>query len=239
MDIKLIHGDCIEEMSKLDDNSIDMCLTDPPYEKTQSRWDFIISIEPMWAQLKRIVKPSGAILLFGQNPYTAKLVLSNLRMYKYEWIWEKTEAKGHFNAKKMPLGAHEFITVFYQKPPTYNFIKTTGHIRKTAKNVDRAKKQSDCYGKQKGITSYDSTERYPRTVQLFKSDKQNLNLHPNQKPVALLEYFIKTYSNEGEMVIDFTMGSASTGKACKNLKRRFIGIDDTKKYYDRALERLK
>ena len=234
---KLMFGDCLERMKEIPDGSVDMVLTDPPYGTTQCKWDTIISLDLMWSELKRITKPSGAILLMAQTPFDKVLGVSNLSMLKYEWIWEKTTATGHLNAKKCPMKAHENILVFYDKLPTYNPQKTSGHKRKTSK-ADRSKLNGDCYGKQEGVTVYDSTDRYPRSVQVFSTDKQKVKLHPTQKPVSLLEYLIKTYSNENETVLDFTFGSCSTGVACLNTNRKFIGIEMDAKYYEIACDRL-
>lgn len=236
--IKLILGDCLEKMKDIESGSVDLILTDPPYGTTACKWDSIIDLDLMWVQLKRIIKPAGAVLLFGQNPFSSALIMSNPKIYRYDWIWEKTEAKGHLNAKKMPMRAHENISVFYNKLPTFNPQKTIGHKLKEAKNVDRAGKQSKLYGEQKSITSYSSTERYPRSVQLFSSDKQKENYHPTQKPVDLLKYLIKTYTNENETVLDFTMGSGTTGVAACNLNRNFIGIEKDPEYFKIAEQRI-
>ena len=234
---KLMFGDCLERMKEIPDGSIDLVLTDPPYQTTACKWDSMIPFEPMWAELKRIIKPNGAVLLFAQTPFDKLLGASNIGMLKYEWVWEKTAATGHLNAKKMPMKAHENILVFYSKLPNYYPIKTTGHVRKSS-TADRGRLESEVYGSESGVTTYDSTERYPRSVLKFSSDKQKSNLHPTQKPVALLEYLIKTYSNENETVLDFTFGSCSTGVACLNTNRRFLGIEMDAKYYEIACDRL-
>lgn len=237
VNVNLMKGDCLELMKSIPDGGVDMILTDPPYGTTACKWDSVIPFEPMWEQLKRVVKPNGAILLMAQTPFDKVLGVSNLSMLKYEWIWEKTTATGHLNAKKCPMKAHENILVFYKNLPTYNPQKTTGHKRKTSK-ADRSKLNGDCYGKQEGFTVYDSTDRYPRSVQVFSTDKQKVKLHPTQKPVALLEYLIKTYTNEGETVLDFTMGSGSTGVACVNTNRNFIGIELDENYFNIAESRI-
>lgn len=234
----LMHGDCLDRMKEIPDSSVDMVLTDPPYATTQNRWDQIIPLELMWGQLKRIIKPNGAIVLTAQTPFDKVLGCSNLKDLRYEWIWEKTAATGHLNAKRMPMKAHENILVFYSKLPTYNPQKTQGHVRKVARNVDRANNQSDNYGQQSSVTHYDSTERYPRSVILIPSDKQKSTLHPTQKPVALMEYLIKTYTNEGETILDFTYGSGTTGVACMNLNRKFIGIEMDDNYFNIGKERI-
>ena len=201
----------------------------------------------LWSHYKRIIKDNGAILLFAQTPFDKVLGESNLDMLKYEWIWEKTSATGHLNAKKMPMKAHENILVFYKKSPTYNPIKTTGHVRKvsSAKNrgacIDRRNQLDDyLYNKEYSdkVQGYDSTERYPRSVITFKSDKQKLSLHPTQKPVALLEYFINTYTNEGDIVLDNVAGSGSTGEACENTNRQYYLMEKEEKYYNIILNRL-
>lgn len=235
--MKLIQGDCLEEMKNIESGSVDMVLTDPPYGTTACKWDSIIPLEPMWEQLKRIIKPNCAIVMTASQPFTSVIICSNLDMFKYSLVWEKTTASGHLNAKKMPMRAHEDILVFYKKPPMYNPEMTHGHARKTA-TADRGKKLSDCYGEQKGVTRYDSTSRYPRSVIKTSTDKQKSKLHPTQKPVSLMEYLIKTYTNESETVLDFTMGSGTTGVACKNLNRNFIGIELDKGYFDIAKERI-
>lgn len=215
--INLMHGDCLELMEVIPDESIDLVLADIPYGTTKCKWDSVLDLNLMWQHLKRIIKSNGAILLFAQLPFDKVLASSNIGMLKYEWIWEKTSATGHLNAKKMPMKAHENILVFYKKLPSYYPVKTTGHVRKSS-TADRGKLKSEIYGFENGITVYDSTERYPRSVLKFSSDKQNSNLHPTQKPVALLEYLIKTYTQENEIVLDFTMGSGSTGVAAKKIK---------------------
>lgn len=234
---QLMFGDCLERMKEIPSGSVDLILADPPYGTTQCKWDSIINLDEMWVELKRIIKQNGAILLCAQTPFDKVLGVSNLNMLKYEWIWEKTTATGHLNAKKMPMKAHENILVFYDKLPTYNPQKTFGHVRKTS-TADRSKLGGECYGDQEGVTVYDSTERYPRSVQLFSTDKQKTSLHPTQKPVALMEYLVKTYSNEGERVLDFTMGSGTTGVACMNTNRKFIGIELDDKYFDIACSRI-
>lgn len=234
-DINLMLGDCLERMKEIPSGSIDMVLADPPYGTTMCKWDSVIDLHLMWEQLKRIIKPNGAIVILAQTPFDKVLGCSNLDMLRHEWIWEKTNATGFLNAKKMPLKAHENALVFYKSLPTYNPQFTHGHQRKTAK---RKTVNSECYGKALNLTEYDSTSRYPRSVIKFPSDKQKANLHPTQKPVALGEYLIKTYTNEGEMVLDFTMGSGSFGVAAKNLSRDFIGIEKELPTFNIAKERI-
>jgi site-specific DNA-methyltransferase (adenine-specific) len=234
--VELYHGDCLEVMPEL--SSPRLILTDPPYGTTQCKWDVVIPFEPMWECIEMITPPDVAVVLMASQPFTSLLVSSNLSYFKYSLVWEKTTASGHLNAKKMPMRSHEDIAVFYDKLPTYNPIKTKGHIRKTARRVNRGDKMSPVYGDQKGITSYDSTERYPRSVIKTTTDKQKSKLHPTQKPVVLMEYLIKTYTNEGDTVLDFSMGSGTTGIACLNLGRNFIGIEKKEKWCKVAADRI-
>ena len=238
MRINLIKGNCLEKMKDIEDKSIDMILCDLPYGTTQNKWDSIIPLDKLWEQYCRVIKDNGAIVLFAQTPFDKVLGCSNLKMLKYEWIWEKTSATGHLNAKKMPMKAHENILVFYKKLPTYNPQKTTGHtpVHSYTKHQD----DGSNYGKTLiGISGGGSTERYPRSVQVFKTDKQKEALHPTQKPVDLLEYLIKTYTNEGETVLDNTMGSGSTGVAAVRLNRNFVGIELDDTYFEIANKRIK
>ena len=239
--MKLYQGECLEIMDLLISQGVkvDAIITDPPYGTTACKWDSVIPFDAMWERLNKLIKPNGAIVLFGSEPFSSKLRCSNLKIYKYDWVWHKTTATGHLNAKKMPMKANELISVFYSKQCLYNPQKTTGHKRK----VSSVKHKRNCIKtevyNEHGLTEYDSTERYPRTVIKFKTDKQKIKLHPTQKPVALMEYLIKTYTNENELVLDFTMGSGSTGVACKNTNRDFIGIELDKGYYSIAVERIK
>lgn len=227
MDI-LVNDDCLSYLPTIKDKSIDMILADLPYGTTKNYWDIQIDLDKLWVQLNRVIKDNGAIVLFAQSPYDKVLAVSNIKDFRYEWIWEKTSATGHLNAKKMPMKAHENVLVFYKKLPTYNPQKTKNH-----KPVNSYTKHSDDgnnYGKTKvGISGGGSTERYPRSVQVFKSDKQTSKLHPTQKPVDLCEYLIRTYTNENEIVLDFASGSATTAIACINSNRRYICIE---KYHD-------
>jgi site-specific DNA-methyltransferase (adenine-specific) len=234
----LILGDCLQEMEFIPDGSVDLILCDLPYEATQNKWDVVIPFEPLWEHWKRICRPGAVVLLTAIQPFTSLCVLSNLEWFRYDWQWEKTTATGHLNAKKMPMRAHETVLVFCSQTPKYHPQKTTGHKRKTALNVDRSKKLSDCYGSQVGITHYDSTERYPRSVIKFSTDKQKSKLHSTQKPVALMEYLIKTYSNPGDTVLDNCMGSGTTGVSCHNTGRKFIGIEKDAGYFAIAQKRI-
>ena len=237
MNINLMNGDCLELMKEIPGRSVDFILVDLPYGTTQNKWDTVIPLEPMWEEIKRVRKTNTATLLFAQTPFDKVLGVSNLKELKYEWIWEKTTATGHLNAKKVPMKAHENILVFYDKLPTYSPQKTTGH--KPANSYTKHQDDGSNYGKTKiGIQGGGQTDRYPRSVQVFSTDKQKNSLHPTQKPVALLEYLIKTYTQEGETVLDFTMGSGSTGVACVNTNRNFIGIELDEGYFNVAKERI-
>lgn len=223
-------------MDNIPDKSVDMILTDLPYGTTQCKWDSIIPFEPLWQQYNRIIKDNGAIVLFGTEPFSSHLRLSNLKNYKYDWIWDKVKGTGFLNAKKQPMRNHELISVFYKKQCIYNPQKTQGHIKK--KSYRRKELQTDVYGEMKNDYTYESTERYPRSIQVFSTDTQNSSLHPTQKPVALCEYMIKTYTNEGDLILDSCMGSGTTGVAAKNLGRRFIGIELDEKYFEIAKNRI-
>lgn len=225
-------------MKDISSGSVDLILTDPPYGTTNCRWDTIIPFDPMWEQMKRIIKPNGAICLFGGEPFSSALRMSNIKNFKYDWYWQKTTPTGFLNAKKQPLRNIETISVFYSKQPIYNPQKTHGHKRK----VSLAKHKQNCKKAEEyndyNLASYDSTERYPTQTLQFKTDRQKSALHPTQKPVALLEYLIRTYTNEGETVLDFTMGSGSTGVACVNTNRNFIGIELDEGYFQIAKQRI-
>lgn len=235
---KAIHGDCIEEMKKIDSKSIDMILCDLPYWTTQNKWDSIIPLEELWEQYERIIKDDGAIVLFAQTPFDKVLGVSNLKLLKYEWIWEKTNATWHLNAKKMPMKAHENILVFYKNQPKYNPMKTEWHERKVSSVDHRVNaKFSSNYGDQKE-SGYDSTERYPRSVQIFKKDVQKSKLHPTQKPIELCEYLIKTYTDPWETILDNAAWSFTTAVACENTWRKWICIEKEKEYFDIWVKRL-
>jgi DNA modification methylase len=239
---KLYLGDCLEIMpNTIDDKSVDLILCDLPYGTTNCKWDTIIDLNKLWVEYKRVIKPNGAILLFAQTPFDKVLGSSNLGMLRYEWIWEKTQATGHLNAKKMPMKSHENILVFYNKKPTYNPQKTTGHkpINSYTKYV-KTQNNTEIYGKvKKEISGGGETDRYPRSVLKFPSDKQTSCLHSTQKPLALCEYFIKTYTNEGDLVLDNTAGSGTTGLVAKNLNRNYILIEKDETYFKVIEERLK
>ena len=240
MDIKLIKGDCLVEMQNIPNKSIDMICADLPYGSTACKWDTIIPFEPLWAQYKRIIKDNGAIVLFGSQPFTSALVMSNVKMYKCQFIWEKDKAANFFNANRQILKIHEDICVFYNKQCTYNpqmELLDKPYIHKN-KSV-----MSDNFGKNakdynvNGYTEY--THSFPKSIIRFSKDNGGKgSIHPTQKPVPLLEYLIKTYTNEGDMVLDNTMGSGTTGVACKQLNRSFIGIEMDDKYFEIAEKRI-
>ena len=241
-EMKLIHGDCIEKMKEIPDGSVDMILADPPYGTTACKWDSIIPLEPMWEQLKRVIKPNGAIVMTASQPFTSALVMSNPKMFKYDWCWRKPKGTGHLNAKKMPMRDKEDIVVFYKNPCTYNPQMVAGEPYKAKPGRGCARKSKangeDCYGKYQDVREDNQGFRYPRQViehPICERDR----LHPTQKPVALMEYLIKTYTNEGETVLDFTMGSGTTGVACICEGRNFIGIEKDEKYFQIAVERIR
>lgn len=232
MRIDLRQGDCLEVMKEIPDKSIDLILCDLPYGTTRNKWDSIIPLDKLWKQYERIIKDNGAICLFAQSPFDKVLGCSNLKLLRYEWIWEKDNGTGFLNAKKMPLKIHENILVFYKKPPCYNPQMRTGFKPYKCKQG----RHSTNYGlyEQGHITESDG-ERYPIDIIEFKKDS---GLHPTQKPVALLEYLIKTYTNEGDVVLDNCIGSGSTGVACVHTNRNFIGIELDENYFNIAKERI-
>lgn len=235
-DIELWNGDCLQLMDNIPDKSIDMILCDLPYGTTQCKWDEIIPFEPLWKQYNRVIKDNGAIVLFAAEPFGSKLRISNIKNYKYDWIWDKVKGTGFLNAKRQPMRNHELVCVFYKKQCLYNPQMTHGH--KLKKSYHSKDLQTDVYGEMKNDYMYESTDRYPRSIQVFSTDTQNSSLHPTQKPVALCEYLIRTYTNDGELVLDNCMGSGSIGVAAKNLHRRFIGIEQDKAYFDIAKNRI-
>jgi site-specific DNA-methyltransferase (adenine-specific) len=228
-------GDCLDVMRTMPAASVDAVIADPPYGTTRNAWDSVIDLEQMWEQLRRIVKPGGAIVFTASQPFTSALVMSNPRWFRHDWVWEKGNASGFLNAKRAPLRAHESVLVFCAGSPTYNPQMTHGHARKTTK---RKTVGSECYGEGKQLTVYDSTSRYPRSVQFFSSDKQRSKLHPTQKPLALMEYLVLTYTNPGQVVLDFTMGSGTTGAACARTGRQFIGMEDDPAHFATAEARI-
>lgn len=234
--VQLILGDCLEKMKDIPDGSVDLILCDLPYGTTRNKWDSLIPLQPLWEQYKRVC--IGAIVLTAQTPFDKVLGVSNLPMLRYEWIWEKTQATGHLNAKKMPMKAHENILVFYKNLPSYNPQKTKDHPPMN-KGTRRLTAVNNCYGSfTKELPFGGDTDRFPRSVLVFPSDKQKEYYHPTQKPVALMEYLIRTYTNHGDRVLDNTMGSGTTGVACVNTGRNFIGIELDEGYFKIAEKRI-
>ena len=241
--IELIQGDCLEKMKDIPDGSIDMILCDLPYGTTACKWDTIIPFEPLWEQYKRIIKDRGAIVLFGSEPFSSYLRMSNIRQYKYDWIWEKDKGTNFALANKQPLRKTENIIVFYKKQPFYN--SQGEKLDKPYKHTLPISKSDSSGGAVEHNLNSNGTRKY---AYYTHSKKHNLlyvaresqvnSLHPTQKPVALLEYLIKTYTNEEETVLDNCMGSGSTGVACKNLNRNFIGIELDPEYFKIAEKRI-
>ena len=236
--MNLLHGDCLELMKDIPDNSIDLCLTDPPYGTTQCKWDSVIPFKPMWEQLKRIVKDNGVICLFGSEPFSSLLRVSNLKMFKYDWIWAKTQAVGHLNAYKMPMKRNELLSIFYTKPPSYYPVLSD----KPVKDIRPHSKSglTDNYGgynqEQSKNRKIPLNKKLPDSILTFANAQKTV--HPTQKPVPLLEYLIKTYTLEGETVLDFAAGSGSTGEAAKRLNRECILMEKELKYFEIAKKRL-
>ena len=222
--------DCLEGMKDIPDESLDMILCDLPYGTTKNRWDSIIPLNLLWEQYNRIIKDNGAILLFSQIPFTSILSMSNIKMLRYEWIWKKQQGTGHLNARKMPMKAHENILVFYKKPPTYN-----PQMRHGKPYICKSGRCSTNYGRQHSVVTVNNGGRYPLDVLDFASEK---GLHPTQKPVALFEYLINTYTNPGETVLDNCIGSGTTAIACINTGRNYIGYELDEKYYSIAIQRI-
>ena len=241
--IDLRQGDCLELMKDIPNGSIDMILCDLPYGTTACKWDTIIPFEPLWAQYKRIIKDNGAIVLFGSQPFTSSLVMSNPKWFRYEWIWNKKRPTGFALVKKQPMKEHENILLFYKNQPIYNRQFTEKDIKNQRPNrvknsIKNEYSISDNWGiKPKFSVEFDDTKKNPTTI-LEYSNSNHGKLHPTQKPVALLEYLIKTYTNESELVLDNCMGSGSTGVACQNLNRNFIGIELDAGYFEIAKKRI-
>jgi site-specific DNA-methyltransferase (adenine-specific) len=239
---KIYNVDCLSAnngLSLIDDKSINLILCDLPYGTTRNKWDSIIPLEPLWNQYKRIIKDNGAIVLTAQTPFDKILGCSNLEWLRYEWIWEKTSATGHLNAKKMPMKAHENILVFYKNLPTYNPQKTTGHMRKVSKAEHKINCVKTSNYNDHGLTTYDSTERYPRSIQVFATDKQKAALHPTQKPVELFQYLIRTYTDEDDIVLDNASGSGTTAVACIKENRNYICMEKEYDYWLKSIDRIK
>ena len=239
-DCRIYCGDCLTIMKQIPPGVVDMVLADLPYMATRNTWDVGLPLDLLWDEIRRVCKSNAVIAFHSGGMYTAKLMMSNISDWRYNLIWQKTTPTGFLNANKMPLRAHEDICIFYHKTPViYNPQKTYGHPRKVSSaHHKRNSKKSTDYGDY-GLVSYDSTERYPTSVITIPTDKQKGSYHPTQKPVKLEEWLIKTYTNTRGLVLDMCMGSGSTGVACMNTGRRFIGIELNEEYYEIAEERIK
>jgi DNA modification methylase len=243
-DIQLIHGDCLEKMKDIPDGSVDFILCDLPYGTTACKWDVILPFDELWEHYDRIVKGNGAIVLFASEPFASYLRISNIRHFKYDLVWDKKRPTGQLNAKKQPLRQHEMICVFYDKQCTFNPIFHKNRLkREFIGKIEKSKKMSDDYGEQYDYISNISSSSlsYPRSIieqtTVIGNSREKV-AHPTQKPVALLEYLIRTYSNENDLVLDNCMGSGSTGVACVNTNRRFIGIEKEENYFEIAQKRI-
>ena len=243
MKYKLYNGDCLEVMDELieKDVKVDCILTDPPYGTTACKWDSIIPFNEMWERINKLIKPNGAIVLFGSEPFSSALRMSNIKNYRYDWIWEKSIGANPLLCKKQPMKYHENVSVFYKKQPTYNPQMTLGRMRDKKPQTWGEKKDEIYNGALSNFKGKSNINNlyYPRSYQYFSNANQKEKFHPTQKPVKLLEYLIKTYTNESELVLDFTMGSGSTGVACMNTNRQFIGIELDKNYFEIAEKRIK
>jgi DNA modification methylase len=231
----LHHGDCLEVMASLPDASVDLILCDLPYGTTACKWDTVIPFEPLWAQYRRVAKRNAAIVLTASQPFTTALIASNMREFRIEWIWNKRRAGNFFAVKREPLRVHESVLVFARALPTYNPQMAIGEPYKITRRSEGA--QAGAYGVQKRTGMVNHGTRHPTTVLEYGSANTN-KLHPTQKPVALMEYLIRTYTNEGDVVLDNCMGSGTTGVACANTGRRFIGIERDPKYFEIARDRI-
>lgn len=231
---RIYNEDCLEGMQRIPDGSIDAVICDLPYGTTANKWDSVIPLDELWAEYKRICKPTAPIVLFSQQPFTTILAMSNLEWFKYEWIWEKENGSNFLNAKFVPLKVHENVLIFYKESPTYNPVMRTGFEPYRC----RDKGSNANYGEIKGgVLSESNGERYPIDIIYYHRDADAF--HPTQKPVDLLRYLVLTYTNEGDTVLDNCMGSGTTAIACIKEKRHFIGFELSKEYYDKACRRIK
>lgn len=234
MTVDVIQGDCLDVLPYLPDGSIDSIVTDPPYGTTACKWDSIIPLGPLWDQLKRVIKPDGVVVMTASQPFTTTLISSNMRMFKYCWVWEKSRFSNQMLAKKQPLKTHEDICVFYRKAPVYN----PQGLVKVDKTTKQGTRITDNTGGDTRAKTYKQTHsNYPKTVLKFKSAGNTV--HPTQKPVALMEYLIRTYTDGNETVLDFSCGSGTTGVACVNTNRNGILIEKESEYVEIARNRIK
>lgn len=231
-------GDCLELMPKhIEDKSIDMIFCDLPYGTTRNKWDSVIPLDKLWSEYERVIKDNGAIVLFSAEPFTSVLINSNPKLYRYDLIWDKKLSSGFLNSKRMPLRRHEQIIVFYKKLPTYNpQMETRGKVRKKGITTETGKHTSN-YGKFKNTVSENNTY-YPTSILEFSNANRKEKVHPTQKPLSLIEYMIKTYTNEGDLILDNTCGSGTTGLGAKNLKRNYIMMEQDPKYFEIAKARV-
>lgn len=234
----LMLGDCLDRMQEITDGSVDLVLTDPPYGTTACKWDAVIPLEPMWEQVKRVLKPNGAAVFTASQPFTSALVMSNPKGFKHDWTWRKPKGTGHLNARKMPMRDKEDIVVFCDGSPLYNpqFSSGTPYKNKAGDPI-KSTSMTDSYGAYTNFRNSNEGKRYPKQVLDFPVVERG-TVHPTQKPVALMEYLIRTYTNPGETVLDFTMGSGTTGVACVNAGRQFIGIERDATYFAIAQRRI-
>ena len=232
--------DCFDGMTQIDDKSIDMILCDLPYGTTRNRWDAVLPFDKLWEEYERVIKDSGCIALFSAQPFTTDLINSNRRLFRYDLIWDKVLSTGFLNAKLMPLRRHEVICIFYKKPPKYNpIMEIRGKPREKGKNRKSNGDGSGCYGKFKSIDSNINNEYFPTSIiKVSNGNHNDGRIHSTQKPVALCEYLIKTYTDVGDLVLDNCAGSCSTGVACHNTRRRFIGFEKDKDIFEKASKRL-
>ena len=235
---QIIHADCFDVIPHIPSKSVDLIFTDMPYGTTKNQWDKVPDLPKLWTHYERIIKDNGAIVLFAQSPFDKILAVSNLKLYRYEWIWEKTTATGFLNSKKMPLKAHENLLVFYKKLPIYNPAKTKSHKKESSKASQEKGLKSNNYGKNYCRVDYCSDERYPRSVLRFSTDKQKGQIHPTQKPVSLCEYIIKTYTNPDGIVLDTFAGSGTIPVASINTGRNFIAVEGNIKHFFDAKARI-
>lgn len=234
--IDLYNGDCLEIMKSIPDKSVNMILCDLPYGITACKWDTIIPFEPLWEQYKRIIKDNGAIVLFASQPFSSKLLCSNIKGFKHEWIWQKEKGVGFQVAKYRPMQEHEHILVFTRNGERVNYYPLKEKREKIIKSKGAVSKSGSCHLAYFSKQTYTYDDKYPTSIKKFKRDKNKI--HPTQKPVALLEYLVKTYTHEGEVILDNCMGSGSTGVACVNTGRGFIGIELDPGYFKIAEERI-
>lgn len=230
-DLWLMHGDCLELMKEIPDGSVDLILCDLPYGTTACKWDTVIPFEPLWEQYRRIAKKNAAIVLTASQPFTTALIASNLKEFRYTWVWEKEQGVNFLLAKKQPMKVHEDVCVFYRMQPVYNPQMTAGKPYTSGKGDS-----GEVTGRVTKTQTQNDGTRYPRSIQAVKRET---GMHPTQKPVALMEYLIRTHTNEGETVLDNAAGSFTTGVACVNLNRKFIGIEKDKNYFDIGVNRIK